>query len=412
VKFVVIAPNGRTSGETGLGLQIARELRAGGHGVQFVVPAQPAVVEKVKKQGFSGQLFGPRPTPAASLREAVDQIVARESPDALILADYMLTALILASAGGSESLLRHRRPVVAIDPWDLGITGFSIDNSDGSTVNIPNWLDLLACRLTPVPVTRPDGPPGSYAALPQIRAKRPSARPEILRSLGLGADDRLLLFPSSSWQHADVGMPNIVSLIPALLALYLGRLGRNVHLLHIGPSPCEIRTPNYRWMGNIDADMFERLLVSVDAVIAPNAASATLVSAAAAGVPAIALVNSMSLLTEDDVAARAPTWSPEFRRVVAAAIPVRPFLMWPIGWSAFLAPLMSGNPCKLVIEHLELLDELSVIVRLEKILFGGHDEVWERRAARYRRMIEELPTATEALSKAGLVSRTVSDGPP
>jgi hypothetical protein len=233
-------------------------------------------------------------------------------------------------------------------------------------------------------------------------------RRETLRArAGLGERDRLVLMTTASWQvvPAQVHPYNvrIATLVPPLIFEYLARLDDTVRVVHVGPTPLPGAEafPRYQYRPPLQPAAFQELLASADLVLSLNVTATTIWSSFRHDVPALAVVNSASGETAEELRAglaRPP--SPFLARHLEALAPLHRFRIWPSGLHAFLAPVLAGNPYVDAIDVVELLDETGFVDRCQRLLFdpATRADAAARRAA-YVARIERLPRPAEAFEQ-------------
>lgn len=384
-----LAPGRGTTGEANIGARLARALVARGDRVTFLVDASA-------RHLLAGAPFAAEVLPEAQLPllPRLLEMWRRSGVDAVVLCDAVLTAHALDGAALDPAFLLDDERVVALDIWDHPATGLLRDAAFGAPSGAPPWMTGLGRRLVPVPIAPPTTGPGRYDDLPCAPRVPAAHRRAVREGLGLGDGDRLVLFATSAWQqgpYPDADLARLGEALPALLALYLRALGPHVHLLHLGPAPYPLEAmlgDRYHALPPRPPAEFNLLFAAADLVVSANASSTLLGLAIAARVPAVLLVNER--LVEDPGGLEA--LSPPLQRWLRQACPIPPFLVWPVGWHAFLSPLLRGNPFAEALARLDLLDEPRVLETLDGLLHRPDARAaLATRQAAYETIVRALP---------------------
>jgi hypothetical protein len=106
----------------------------------------------------------------------------------------------LAHYDYEHRLFSHGVPVIAIDTSDMDRTGFRMDVIGRGAKAIPDWRAGLHLKLLPVPVAVPRADQSCYAFVPAVNTPSTKVRRHVRRPLGIGDDDRVLLYRSARWQ--------------------------------------------------------------------------------------------------------------------------------------------------------------------------------------------------------------------
>ena len=383
-------------GEVATGLRIARELVAEGDRVVFLAGADVALL-------FEGTGIVHRPVDAEifSLERFVTRLIAAERCASLTLVDVTSVYLTLDPIGVELDFLeRLAIPVLALDFWNLQAAGPRWDFGRDATP-IPPAALAFERRLLPVPLARPDAGAGVFAALPEPAASAPRA--DLRAELGLGDEDRLVLWPTSRWQQPELQNwkhhARLARQVPVWVASVLARLGTRVHVLHVGPqaSPAwEGWGRRYHFAGQVPAARLHGLLSAADLLLSFNTTATTSFAAIATGLPTVVVTNSRSGPAEAILDA-VPDASEALRAWLAGAAPLHAFRLWPLGLFEFLAPVLEDNPFAETFRGVELLDEGALTETVQALLFDEQAAAAERdRQARYRERVRALPAPAAA----------------
>ncbi len=397
-RHLLLAPSGAAFGEVQQGLRLARDLVGRGEDVIFSAPSALGIL-------FDGQPVAYRPNDddLLNLPRMLRNAIRSERLSSLTLVDLASSALTFDALGIDIGfVLELPVPVLALDFWNLAEAGLRWDFGTDASVIASNALKIER-RLVPVPVVRPEGTRGAFRALPEaLHAARD--RETVRAELGLGAQDRLVLFAQSRWQDPEVQNwkhhARIARGLPPLLCGWLAELGERVHLAHVSPVAFEAPEPlglRYHWLRQLPAPRFRELLEAADLVLSLNATGVSTIAAVAAGVPVLLGVNSRRGKTVEEVMAtlQAPA-SPVFRDWLSSVVPLYPFLLWPLGLFDFLSPVLQGNPYLETVCRVEVLDHDAFIAAGEALLFhpAAARELRSRQGA-YCQRVSELPSPAE-----------------
>ncbi len=363
-------------GEATLALRLAWQLHANGDQVVVLAPSELLPL-------WSGTpfQFGSIDAVARVIHDAIPGVVAKQKCDDVVLVD--LTSTILACRlYGIDPGFVHRLtvPVVALDAWNLPETSRHWDVG-AETLDL-SGLDI-AGRLIAVPFVRPDVA-GAYCALPDagVQGRRPPN------------DPRRILITTAAWQaYPPRGVPHrgLLDVIPEILIDELAMLPSNVEVHHVGPiafSRTELLGARYRWRGRVSPPEMQTIVAESDLLVTLNLASTTIGTALACTVPTVVAINSF-----------AGTTTLRSAEVVERVGPLHPFLVWPLGLHAFLAPVLVGNPYSDVVRTAELMIPGAIAKACREVLFDetARDTLAERIAI-YVKCVRELPSGAERLS--------------
>jgi len=367
-------------GETLIGVSLADQLRAADVESHFVVTERGRGV--LASSGHGHTVIDPAMGRLARL--IVDDVVADFAPDALVLDDYFTFCGVLEDHFGLDPWFveEYGRPILPIDIWEWENTDFTIDCAPGRGFDVSKRILDFDAHLRPVPVAHVD-PAGSARGFPYRLWPRPPRRSDRNRDalrtqLGVSARDRLVVLTLAQWQRGRTGS----TLVADLLTSYLNELDDRVHYVLVGAGaddfaalPAE-RTHRLPQCG---PDPFGELLGAADLMVTLNVGSTSLARAVLAGLDAVVISNSATVLDP----------------------PLYPFRMWPMGAHDFLEPLLRANPYTDAFVSAQLLDADAVVNALEATL---HDAPTRQRLAEartgYQATVATLPPTCEVFDQA------------
>jgi len=385
-------------GEAILGMRLADDLRKAGDSVFFLA-------HESNKLLFSG-------TPHLTFGTHVSQLlpwyisscVADIQASSIILSDYHTTTYFFMQFGlAPETLAALGLPIFGIDTWDSSRPG-DIDVFVNSIQPIHRW-SIGVNSVCPAPFLGPDATTTVYGSVPDKVLLSERERKRLRGTLGIGENTKVVLFCSAEWQHAhyesDAANRLAVSL-PRLMADYLSRIGEEVHLVHVGPRSFDLggtMAGRYHWIPPLAPEHFDNIVASADLLFSANISATTIAKAMAYEVPTLVLHNSISAGSREEAeSALACPPSPQLQRWLEESTPLFPFLLWPLGYRRFVAPLLQNNPYMNGVEFLELLDEQRIEAALRSLLFDRvARQEQARRQGSYLAKVKSLPTGAQAI---------------
>lgn len=401
-QHLFLAPDENSWGEIILGMRIARQLQAAGDYIVFV--AHRASARLFEGAEFDVEFLNHGPD--SRLTDILGRRVQGQDVSSVVLCDFNTTSVYLEEQGLSpEILLCLDIPVIAVDTWDFSRTGHTMDMQRGKKREINTWVDRLDHRLLPVPIIQPNPIKGAYANLPRSVRAEPSTRHAFRNSLGLARSDRVILLTTASWQDAEKGTDEakrLAEAVPRLLAHYVSLLGSAVHLVHIAPTEYPLREylgDRYHWIQPLGSKAFSDVLGSVDLLVSSNISATTITKAIVSHLPVVVLTNTISGAEASGVVSSLDASPTRFvSRWIEEVVPLRPFVVWPIGGHKFLAPLLLDNSYCSAFELLELLDQAAIKETCYQLLFSreAKDEL-RHRQDKYMTSVRALPSGAEAI---------------
>jgi hypothetical protein len=396
-----LVANAAGFGEISVGLRLAHDLSRRGERVVFLAPRDARVV--LEKEPFA---FEPIDDAYWDLERRTRALVRAHGCASLVLVDVTSVLLALHTLClETDWLERFDMPVVALDYWDLRRAGPAWDLGS-ETWPLPPEARRLGRRLVPAPLARPDAP-GAFDALPPSSGADPAAERE---ALGIPADGKLVLFTSSRFQLPELQMrtagKRLAQKLPTWTAQLLDRLGAGVHVAHVGPAPFAAWRrwgERYRWLGQLPAQKLQAVLGAADLMLSFNTPGATTMAAVAAGVPALAAMNSRFIRSVEEAAAvlgRDP--SDDLRRWLAEVVPLHPFHVWGLGLYHFAEPVLRDNPYLAAFRQVEVLDEDVFVDACRGLLYEETERDRLRsRQEEYRETVRSrLPSAADVFTDA------------
>lgn len=397
VLFLALCTKGY--GESLLGLRIADELSARGVPSAFV--NHEAAEPVLRSAGYPHLTVSD--AVGAMLPVMVRAMVRKHRPRAIVLSDYATATIHMERHGLDPSFLwDFGIPVAGIDTWDMRRTGVEIDLFGSDCRVISDWFERLDVVLTPAPMA-PVEPNGTvYQCLPRVPVVPESAVRDLRGSLGVTEGDRLVLTCSAGWQHARYRSEHgkrLARSFPELMVNLVRNVDKRVHMVHVGPCQYELEDEGrYVWVPPLDPAKFDLLLASADLLVGANVSSTTISRAMAMGTPNLVLVNSHALERAEGLAAIGYERCEEVVSWVARNTPVYPFAMWPLGYHAYLAPLLRRNLYRGAAQVTEVLDGLRVQERIWRVLFDDEGRAGAvRRQERYVSRIREMAGGADLL---------------
>lgn len=403
-KHLILSLGRKGLGEAALGLRLAAELRQSGDEVFFLAHDSNAKL----LGGFPHQTITTAASPLLQLY--IQAQLSGSKISSIILADYYITTLFFALTGlEPEILTSSGLPIFAIDTWDSSKTPSEIDVLISDKRHLKKWPGLLR-SIYPVPFLYPQDTGSCYASLPQEITVPRKIRRHIRHTLGLSDTSRGILFCTAEWQHPNYESEGDVArrfaaALPTLIADYVSRLGKDVHLVHIGPSAYNLNESlngRYHWLPPLPPSEFDPLMSSMDLLLSANVSATTIAKAMVNGIPTLVLQNSIAAANREEAeAAMVRAATPQLAAWLDRSTPIFPFSMWPLGYYHFLAPILKDNPYMASLDVAELLDEQQVEASITSLLFdqSARDSQRNRQAA-YLEQVRQLPTGAQLVRAA------------
>jgi Family of unknown function (DUF6365) len=417
-RHLILALNTEGLGEGVLGLNLARDLLSQGDEVFFLAHESN---EKLFQKGLPYMCFTSEA--AALLMFYVSMCLASFRASSIILSDYLATMLFCELAGlDPRVLMSFGVPIAAIDTWD---SSKSLDHIDlfvnGFDQAIPRLHNVMS--ICPVPFLAPHPDSHFYRSLPMRTTSRQMGRNSARKQLGLPDGAKVVLFCTAQWQHPGPApkrvrknttprhreylkqwhmFRHLSESLPELLAEYVARLGKQVHLVHVGPRAFpleEIMEGRYHWRPALPPGAFDQLLSAMDLLVTANISATSISKAMVHEVPVMVLQNGVLAGSREEAEAQMPeAASPGLKAWLKRSAPFFPFALWPLGYRRFVAPLLQGNPYVGAVEVVEMLDERRVEAALYGLLFeatsrGEH----AHRQACYLSQVRSLPTGAQII---------------
>lgn len=338
-------------------------------------------------------------------------------PSLVILCDFLTFAFSQSSFGLTlEDVRAWGAPVASLDCYEWESGDFVIDFLNGTTAAMPDTLVDMDGVLRPCPLNRPASIRGrtvcySFLDAPSAEGSLPR-REEARRRLGLDPEQPLFLTTEALWQRRRPRSFEgpFLERVDGLLGWYLRRLGRPCTWMRVGL----VESPARRIEGGVDErhlpslpeGEFETLLAAADLFVSTNVAATSLGKCLRLGTPALLLYNSRAAAGEEALLGQGV--SARMRALLRGSYPLRPFLMYPMGWFEFLGPVLTDNPFVDTIHRAEILDEEEVLGKLRAAADGVLAPLEAERAA-YLARLDELPSPDECLDH--LLSAVRGDAP-
>ncbi len=387
-------------GELQMALDFAQRQRAVGIEPVFVVPPSHAELTRARGIRFETLIPGSGKLNAMLLAD----VRRRYRPKAVILADVLNYTFCERHYGLTlDHLDLLEAPVSAIDIYDFARTGGRIDTYGFYTKGMRGVsLDRYQHLLQPAPVVPPARRGDriiTYPLFEDLELTGERDRADARRHLGLGPRDRVILVTSAAWQQLDGSHPGVLPFLGACrgaLDAILARAARDAVVVSVGaPEVGEAQEiPGLRRYSHLPADEFARIAAASDLYVSNNHVSTSMCRMVLKGLPTLLIQNSISQHPDGRYAWYGRPEAPQ--PAALAAVPrAYPFRMYPVGWHAFLRPLLQDNDFYRIMPHTELFDTDGSVARIESMLAGEHAAHSHRALLRYRAQLDQLPTAAE-----------------
>lgn len=406
-KHLLLALGRKGFGEAILGLRLASELRSEGDDVFLL--AHNSNAKLVDEFGAQSSTFGDLASPLLQLY--ISNCLMKFHASSIILSDYFTTAYFFNHFHlKPEMLVKFGLPIFAIDTWASASKLQNQGNVSGVEPQRTGlWLDVVK-PICPVPFLASEPGRRCYASLPQTITVSRKTRQRLRQTLGMTDSCKAVLFCSANWQHPyssaqDDSVKRCAATLPLLIADYLSKLGNNVHLVHVGPERWNLQGKlacRYHWIPALHPQTFDTLLASMDVMLSANMSATTIAKSMVFNVPVFVLQNSVTASTREEAESAAPDLlSDNLKRWLDDALPLFPFVLWPMDTHAFVAPLFQNSPYATAVETSEILDERRVEATLQRLLFDpiARDHQLHQQAM-YVRQVSGLPSGPQAIYAA------------
>ena len=401
MRHMFLAPLRSAFGETLHGIRIARQLIEIGDEVVLLAPAAIRTLIDDARVTF-GRIDQGLP----NLDKQIGGLIRRMKCSSLVLVDAAAVAWIVRALGLESRPFTHPDvPVVALDCWNLPTEPNAWEYSAQTVEALPPEFHQIERRLIPVPIATPDVA-GGFTAMPEIAALATEQRAHVRAELGIGASDRLILWPTASWQsadlHTDPGLVRLAAALPALILPRLDRLGSRVHIVHVGPTAfpdAAQLAPRYRFLSHLAPRKFEQLVGAADLLLGFNSSATSIATAIATRTPILLGTTTLRAADMSEVErALGDVMTPEVRSVIAANLPIAPICAWPLRLGAVFARLFANNPLEDAICRADPFDEGAYVEACRALLFDTAvaDALRDRQDA-YQRRVSALPAGHEQL---------------
>jgi len=402
MRHMFLAPLRSAFGETLHGIRIARQLIATGDEVVLLAPAAARTLIDDARVTFGRIDQG-----LSTLDKQVGKLIRRMKCSSLVLVDAAAVAWIVCALKLESRAFTHPDvPVVALDCWNMPPEPNVWDYSEQTQEALPAEFHQIARRLIPVPIA-PPGIAGGFTAMPELAVLATAERDQVRAELGVGAGDRLIVWPSASWQSADLhaddpGLARLAAALPALILPRLDRLGPHVHIVHVGPMAfpdAERLAPRYRFLSQLAPRKFEQLVGAADLLLGFNSSATSIATAIATRTPILVGTTTLRAADMSEVEhALGDRLTPDVRSTIAANLPIAPLHAWPLRLGSVFAPLLANNPLEDALRRVDPFDDGAYVEACRALLFDAAvaDALRDRQDA-YHRRVRALPAGHEQL---------------
>jgi hypothetical protein len=388
-------------GELAIATEFAGRMAGSGFRPLFLVP--PTHRGRVAAAGLDHRVL--IPGSGKINRIQLQDIAHVHRPALVVLADFLNFDFCDRHYGlGRADLAVFDCPIGTFDDFSWGRPGAWMDTY-GFRAKYAGEMTVegLCFRLRPCPLNNPLDPDAAgirpYPLLGSTADVEVSERAAVRREFGLAKDRPLILLTGAAWQRTPAAFPLAVPFADAcrtMLERLLTTLLEHADVLCVGARPAfRDRAPDgFHALDPLEPDRFARLLQAVDLHLSNNICSVSLHRLALRGIPSVAVVSSLHK-SAGRVSWKLPEAPPltEFaRRVVDGADYLYPCLMFPVGWHAFLGPLLAGNPFGDLVPRVEAFAEQQALATILPLLGPGpeRDRLAGARET-YLDVLRELP---------------------
>lgn len=401
MRHLFLAPLGSAFGETLHGIRLARQLVATGDEVVLLAPASTATMI-----GDAPVTFGRIDQALPHLDKQIGGLIRRMKCSSLVLVDAAAVGKVARAFGHATRAFTHPDvPVVALDCWNLPAQPIVWEYTAQVGEMLPVEFHQIARRLIPVPIAPPEIA-GGFMAMPDAAPISTEERSRVRAELGIGDGDRLIVWPSATWQaaeiHTDPVLARLAAALPTLILPRLDQLGPRVHIVHVGHAPfpgAEQIAPRYRFLTQVPPQRFEQLVGASDLMVGFNSSATSIATAIAVRTPVLVGTTTLRATEMSEVEhAFGDRLTPAVRSMIAANLPLGPIHAWPLRLDAVFAPLLAANPLDHAIRRVDPFDEGAYVEACRELLFDAAvaDALRDRQDA-YHRRVRAVPAGHEQL---------------
>ena len=388
--FTILALGGRAWGRAILAVEIAEELVQQGNRAHIITDFTASPL--FGKRGVTYEIVPRRMGPDLTLwfRERIGAI----HTDALVLCDYESVALFLSTLGSSvANLTTLNVPVLGLDTWISKETGNVIDVFGDTKISLEEWHPLIE-RLAPVPLARLAYSPGFCRGFTDTPRSLSTDRTLCREAFGMDRNAAVILMATAPWQHAP--FPHrwaqfCQTLVPDIIAGYLAQIP-GVLLVHVGPASLPFERnlgSRYAHLGTLDRARFLGLLSSSDIFLSFTPASMTQGAALSLGVPVLSVQHSGNVLWKEIYSREELSKAyPSLPLTEYDSAQLYPFSVWPLGYSAFLAPLLGRNELTESVAVVDVMKGCDFRTSVRELAFEGATR--DRALARQNKYAERV----------------------
>lgn len=399
-KIVILCLHDKSWGRLEMATTMAADMRRAGF--QVLIVADTGVVNGLKVSDVDVRTV--HVGMGGLLRLYIDSLVQSFEPSWIIHCDYFNNVNYFHRCGETKFTFMAGYParVAMIDTWDHSITGFDIDDGAGTSRSVvldpeSNAIEVFEAhdvKLYPIPFQRIAGRSGEFRAVQHhadadigtVRVDRPAS----------GDSKKSILFCTASWQHADDRSSPGRVVVPSLLFRQLRLSVDSFRLVHVGPVPYDLESSlqcEYQWRPPVSSSELESLFRHCDLLISLNAVSYVNIRAMTLGVPVLLFINSQ---------VREVSSSPDVSSEGREPPIITPFVMWPVGYFSFLAPMIDQSDYFHSLQVEEIGDDTACQVAINELLFDAgkrRDRLAKQMA--YLASLESVPTIDTVLTGMG-----------
>jgi hypothetical protein len=386
-------------GELHMALDLAVRQRAAGVEPIFVIP--PSHVDQTRARGIAYETLIPGSGKLNAM--LLGDVWRRLRPDTVILADFLNYAFCERHYGlTAGDLAVFDAPISAFDIYDFGASGGRVDTYGFRAKNLSEASVAGYHRLLqPVPVVPPEPSDGEriirYPLFEELEPYTSAERDAAREALGFGPADRVVLVTSALWQHTHRPYRDVQPFLDACrraLDEILARLPATVVV--VGAGGVGESVPGVRRYTTLPAADFDRLTAACDLYVGNNYISTSMARMVLRGVPTLLL--SSSVVKHPDGRYSWPGRAGAALPAALETVPrVYPFRMFPVGWHAFLRPLVAGNDFYRVMRHAELFEPDACVELAAAMLRGGDADRSASARLGYLARLGKLPSAAEVV---------------
>lgn len=405
--ILIISAGSFAAGESIIAIDIARQLSSSGFRPCLALPTAHYLFLK----RLSGCPYITLYPQAKELNKMLlGDLIQKHCPDLIILSDFFTFEFRKSSSGIDFDFLRKiGSPIISIDSYQWQSTDHDLDFMSGPKIKLPDIVKEMDGFLRPCPLNNEAVKFNNsvvYRSVQPIRLMT-SRKSSIRKALSIPHNAFVIFSANAAWEKVILNLSNtrdkiFIRSVPNLIEKYISELDGEIYWIRVAPrihnSKMKIGNSVIYDYQPMSQNKFNSLLSISDLFITTNVVSTTLIKCLAMNIPSLFLHNSFYANNLRELELMAPF---ELTGTVTNAIrrsyPVKPFLMFPMGWKNFLTPLLNNNGYCQTFLKAEIFDEASILMNITRIRNKEGTNYLIKQRQAYLNKTMDLPTISYAI---------------